>query len=246
MKLPRTIFSMALPLVLLAGCGVETTQVSAHSQAPADHLTAVLAQMDAASQQFKNARADFTQDYYEAIVKDTTTEAGSIYFERKGTAMQMGAFMVDPKTKAMDKVYEYKDGLFRMLDAHIDQIRIVKPTSNQGQIETFLTLGMGASGKDLTRAWTITDQGPETLTDNGQPVKTEKLDLISKDPGVRNTLTHVTIWIDPARAVTLKQIFETPSHDRRTTVYSHIKLNTKIDAKAFELKKGSHTTVVGP
>jgi outer membrane lipoprotein-sorting protein len=246
MKLSRTIFSMSFSLALLTGCGVETTHVSAHSQAPADHLAAVLAQMDTASQQFKNARADFTQDYYEAVVKDTTTEAGSIYFERKGSATEMGAFTVDPKTKGMDKVYEYRDGLFRMLDAHIDQIRIVKPNSNQGQLETFLTLGFGGSGKDLARAWTITDQGSETLTDNGQPVKTEKLDLVSKDAGVRNTLTHVTIWIDPARGVSLKQIFETPSHDRRTTIYSHIKLNGKIDSKAFELKKGPHTTVVGP
>jgi hypothetical protein len=126
-----------------------------------------------------------------------------------------------------------------------NQIRIIKPTSNQSQIETFTTLGFGGSGKDLARAWTITDQGPETLTDDGQPVKTEKLDLVSKDAGVRNTLSHVTIWIDPVRGVSLKQIFETPSHDRRTTIYSHIKLNGKIDAKAFELK-GSHPTVVGP
>jgi hypothetical protein len=206
----------------------------------------VLAQLDTASQQFKNARADFAWDYYEAVVRDTTTQAGSIYFERKGNATQMGAVVVDPKTKGKDKVLEYKDGMLRLFDLHIDQIRNMKAGPNQAQYESFLSLGFGGSGKALAQAWTITDQGSETMTDDGQPVKVEKLDLVSKDPSVRNNFTHVTIWVDAQRGVTLKQVFDTPSHDRRTATYSHIKLNGKIDAGSFAIKPGSHTTTVGP
>ena len=216
------------------------------AQAPDARLAAVLAQMDAASQRFSNARADFSQDYYEAVVKDTTTQTGSIYFERTGAGTQMGAVVMNANGQGRDKVLEFKGGLLRMLDPHLDQIRIIKPSSNQAQLETFLTLGFGGSGKDLARAWTITDQGTETLTDSGQPVKTEKLDLVSKDPNVRNAFSHVTIWVDPQRGVSLKQVFETPSHDRRTSTYSHIRLNGKIDSAFFELKKGPKTTVVGP
>ncbi len=210
------------------------------------HLAAVLAQMDIASQRFTSARADFSQDYYEAVVKDTTNQTGSIYFERKASGTQMGAVVMAANGQGKDKVLEFKDGVLRMLDPHVDQIRVIKPSSSQAQLETFLTLGFGGSGKDLARAWTITDLGTETLTDAGQPVKTEKLDLVSKDPNVRNSFSHVVIWVDPQRGVSLKQIFETPSRDRRTSTYSHIKLNGKIDTAFFELKKGSHTTVVGP
>lgn len=239
MKLLLSIFAAAFSLATLS-------PAAALAQAPDAHLSAVLAQLDAASQKFTNARADFSQDYYEAVVKDTTTEVGSIYFERKGNATQMGAFTTDPKNHNKNKVFEYKDGLLRILDPSVDQIRVVKAGSNQGQIETFLTLGFGGSGKALAQAWNITDQGSETLNDSGQPVKTEKLDLISKDPSVRNTFTHITIWVDSQRGVSLKQIFETPSHDRRTTTYSHIKLNGKIDTGSFALKPGPHTTTVGP
>lgn len=45
----------------------------ASSQSPDPHVAAVLAQMDAASEHFKNARAEFSWDYYEAVVKDTST-----------------------------------------------------------------------------------------------------------------------------------------------------------------------------
>jgi len=217
------------------------TALTAHAQAPDPRLTAVLAQLDTASQHFTNARADFTWDYYEFVVRDTTTQTGSIYFERKGNATQMGAVVLNPKTQQPDKILEYKDGNLRVFDKGVDQLRTLKAGPNQAQYESFLTLGFGGSGKALAQAWNITYQGSETLTDNGQPVKTEKLDLVSKDPGVRNNFTHVTIWVDPQRGVSLKQLFETPSHDRRTATYAHIKLNTKIDTGTFAIKPGPHT-----
>ncbi len=240
----RSMFATALSLALLPAV------IQAHTQAPDAHLAAVLAQMDAASQRFTNAQADFSRDNYQAVVKDTSTDTGSVYFLRKNNATQMGAVLFNPGSKAKKTVYEYKDGLLKLLDVSNDQIRIIKPDANHGQVETFLTLGFGGSGKDLARAWNITDQGTETLTDLGQPVKTEKLDLVSKDPNVSKTFTHVTIWVDPARGVSLKQMFETTSHDRQTTTYSHIKLNTRIDTNFFEIPSknaaGKKLTVVGP
>ena len=216
----------------------------AQAQAADPHVAAVLAQLDAASQRFKSARADFSWDYYEAVVKDTSNQSGAIYFERQGTATQMGAVVIDPKTKRKDKILEYKGGTLQMFDTGVDQIRLMKSGQKQAQYESFLTLGFGGSGRDLARAWDIKSLGTETLSDDGVPVKTEKLDLTSKDAGVRNMFTHITIWLDPARGVSLKQIFETPSHDRRTALYTHIKLNTAIDKGTFAIKKGPHTTVV--
>ncbi len=242
MRLVGSVFGAAFALFALAG--------TVRGQAPDAHLAGVLAQLDEASEHFSDARADFQWDYYESVVRDTTTQVGAIYFERKGGAtqngVQMGAIVVDPKTKAKEKILEYKSGVLRLFDVSVDQVRIMKAGPNQAQYETFLTLGFGGSGKALAQAWKIEDQGSETLMDSGQPVKTEKLDLVSKDPGVQKTFTHVTIWVDPVRGVSLKQVFDTPSHDRRTATYSHIKLNGKIDMGSFAIKGGPHTTHVGP
>lgn len=215
---------------------------STHAQTPNPKLNAILAQMDTASASFKNARADIRQDYYEAVVHDTTTEIGSVYFERSGGGTQFGAVSFDPVSKKKLRVIEYKAGLLRMYEPGPDQIRLIKPSSSAGTLETFLTLGFGGSGKDLARSWDINYAGPETI----EGIKCEKLELVSKDPGIRSNVTRVTIWVDPTRSVTLKQIFEMPSHDKRTTVYSHIKVNTSIDRGTFEIKKTSKTTTVGP
>lgn len=229
-----SLFALALTL----------TGVPLRAQTNSAGLSGILGQLNMASHSFRNARADLKADFYERVVKDTTTQTGPIYFERHGTAIEMGSVLADQNSKANPKVIEYKDGTLRMFDPGVDQITQVKAGPNQGQFESFLTLGFGGSGDDLAKAWAIADQGPEILSDGGHPVKTEKLDLVSKDPGVKGKVSHVTIWIDPARGVSLKQVFYLPSGDTRTNTYSNIKLNTNIDKGTFKMKTDSHTTTI--
>jgi outer membrane lipoprotein-sorting protein len=109
-------------------------------------------------------------------------------------------------------------------------------------VESFLTLGFGGSGTALEKQWTITSQGTETI----DGVQTAKLDLVPKQESVKNTFTHAVIWVDPARGVSLKQQFFTPSGDQRINLYTNIKLNGKVDTKPFEIKTTSKTTVKRP
>ena len=217
------------------------------AQAPSPQLTYVLKQMDTASVKFQRATADFQFDTYEKIVKDTTTQKGSIYFEREHNATDMGMIIVDPTATTKSKIVktiQYQAGTVQIFDVGVDQITILHQGANQSEIESFLTLGFGGSGTDLARSWTITDLGPETLTDNGQPIKVEKLDLVGKDPDSRKNFSHVTIWIDPTRAVSLKQIFYTASGNYRTATYTNIKVNGNVHKDQFAIKKDKNTTIV--
>jgi hypothetical protein len=219
---------------------------NAFPQAASPQLTFVLKQLDTASAKFQRATADFQWDTYEKIVHDTTTQKGTIYFERNKGSMDMGAVLVDPaagsKSKPI-KVIQYSAGIVQIFDPGFDQITVLHP-GNQAAIESFLTLGFGGSGTDLARAWDITDLGPETLADNGQPIKVEKLDLVAKDPDARKNFTHITIWVDPTRAVSLKQIFYTPSGNFKTAAYSAIKVNGNVHKDQFAIKKDKNTTIV--
>src|SRR6202034_1608893 len=169
---------------LLAAAFTLTIAASSFAQAPSPQLTYVLKQLDTASTKFQRATADFQWDNYEKIVQDTSTQKGSIYFERDKGSTDMGAVLVDPnagpKSKPI-KVIQYQAGIVQMFDTGVDQITVLHEAGNQSEIESFLTLGFGGSGTDLARARNITDLGPETLTDSGQPIKVEKLDLVGKD-----------------------------------------------------------------
>ncbi len=212
-----------------------TTPARLPAQPKPGHLDEVLRKMDAASLKFQSAEADFRWDLYERVVKQTTTQTGTIYFKKQGATTVMGAKIVSPTVKLL----EYRDGRLRLFDPGTNHLTIITSKGNQAQMESFLTLGFGGSGKDLAKAWTISDLGDETI----DGVQTAKLDLVPKDPAVRNNCTHMTIWVDPSRGISLKQSFYMPSEDYRTAVYANIKYDQKVDEKHYQIKTDSKTTI---
>lgn len=235
-------FAVLGSVLLLSLSAQISFQMSA--QAPSAPLKAVLDQMDAASAQFKNAQADVQYDNYVQLVRDHTTQTGSIFIERTGSTEQMGAIFFDPgpggkPNKTPAKIINYSGGTAQIYSPGVNQVDIFQAGANQARFDTFLTLGFGGSGRDLARTWTIQDNGPETLSDSGKPVKTEKLDLVSKDPSVKNVFEHVTVWIDPIRGVSLKQVFFAPHGDTRTAVYSNVRLNTRIEKHPYAISKNA-------
>ncbi len=218
-------------LSLSAALLISPFAASAQSQ-----LASVLSQMDAASAHFKNAQANVRYDNYTRVVNDHDIETGSIYIERTGSTEQMGAvfYNTDPSGKPAStpaRIVSFDGGTLRIFTIGTNQVDLFKAGANQARYDSFLTLGFGGSGKDLARAWDINDQGVETV----DGVKTEKLDLVSKDPSVKNMFTHITIWIDPARGVSLKQVFYAPNDDNRTATYSNIRLNSSINKKPYSI-----------
>jgi len=182
-------------------------------------LDKVLAQMDAASAKFQNAQADFVWDNYTKVVDDHELQSGTIYFDRSGGQTQMAALIQKPSKK----VVVYKDSVLNYYDPALDQLNVFSAGKNKAQYESFLTLGFGGSGKDLKAAWQITDLGP----DNIGGVATEKLDLKSQTARDNAHIDHITIWVDPTRAVSLKQVFYYASGDSRTSIFTNIKYNEK-------------------
>jgi outer membrane lipoprotein-sorting protein len=211
------------------------TSSSLYAQPKPGHLDEVLRQMDAASLKFQSAEADLRRDLYERVVKETTTQTGTIYFKKQGTSTIMGAKMVTPSVK----IIEFRNGILRLFEPGTDHLTIIDATKNKAQFDSFLTVGFGGSGKDLAKAWTISDLGDEMV----DGVQTAKLDLVAKDPAVRQNCTHMTIWVDPVRGIELKQSLYLPSEDYQTAVYTNIKYNEKVDEKLYQIKTDSKTTV---
>ena len=194
-------------------------------------LDKVLRQLDAASVKFQSTEADVKDEFYERVVRDTSTQTGSVYFLRSGGGTEMGLAIGQKRVS-------FKNGQGVLYDpSAAAKFTSFSAGQNQQKADSFLTLGFGGSGKDLERAWDVKLLGTEQVSDDGQAVTVDKLDLTPKDPGVKNTFTHVVIWIDPARSVSLKQEYTTPDNDKRTVTYSHLRYNTKVDTKKYALPK---------
>src|ERR1700733_11524769 len=98
-RIAASLFSSALVLAI--------APASLCAQPKPGHLDEVLRQMDEASLKFQSAEADFRWDLYERVVKETTTQTGTIYFKKAGSATAMGAKITSPSTKLI----EFRNGI---------------------------------------------------------------------------------------------------------------------------------------
>jgi outer membrane lipoprotein-sorting protein len=170
-------------------------------------------------------------------VPDKVVQKGVVYYERKGKAFQMGVHIREVNGKKVEKVYTVSSGVFKLYEPLIDQLTT---STKAAKYESYLQMGFGASGKDLAEKWEIKYLGPETL----DGVKTERLELVAKDPEVRKIISKATIWVDPERGVSLKQILNSGATEYRVCVYFNIKVNQPLPADAFTFKTTSHTKTV--
>jgi outer membrane lipoprotein-sorting protein len=205
----------------------------------ADDLQNVLKELDASAAKFHATTADFEFDsYVTEPIPDKQVMTGTAYYQRKGSTFSMAAHVKQQDGNNLPKTYMFTGGRLQLFDPGIDQITIINRAT---QFESYIMLGFGASGTELADKWTIKDDGPETLNN----IKTEKLELVAKDPTVRKTIAKVTVWLDTSRAVSLKQIFDLGNGASRVCAYSNINVNPpSLPADAFKFKTDGKTTTV--
>jgi outer membrane lipoprotein-sorting protein len=211
-------------------CAVLSLAQAGHAQGC--DAAKIMAQMDAASARFQSTQADFKWDVLQSVVSEHDIQSGTIYFERSGQSTSMAAYIKQPA----EKTVFYNNGTLSLIQPEIKQETLF---TTGGQYESFLTLGFGGSGKDLQTTWTVSCQGLETI--NG--TSTAKLDLIPKQQNVANMFSHVTVWIDPTRSLSLRQVFYEPSGDNRTATYTNLKYNTRIAPDVFKPKDKGYTII---
>lgn len=206
--------------------------------AQAQNLESVLSSMDQAAANFHNAQCDFVWDQYQKVVDDHDYQKGTMYFRRQGDDVDMAADITAP-----DKKYVlFSKGLLSYYQRSIDQVTEYSAGKNKADFESFLALGFGGRGHDLSKSYDVSYGGMEQV----QGVNTAKLVLTPKSQRVRSLFQTITLWIDPARGVSVQQRFDEPSGDYRLTKYSNIEINHKISGDVFKLKTTGHTKVVRP
>src|SRR5882672_9693104 len=201
-------------------------------------LDHVLAQMDSASKNFRTTEANFVWDQYQKVIDEKETQKGKIYFRRQGGETQMAADISEPEKKYI----LYSGGKVQVYQPKIDQVTEYNAGKNRSDLESFLVLGFGGSGQDLLKSYDVKYQGSEMM--NG--TQAAKLELTPKSAKLRNNISSIVLWIDPARGVSVQQQFFEPGGDYRLAKYSEIQLNQKLPDSAFKLKTTGKTRSVSP
>ena len=240
MRITAKLFFLAFIVpIVLAGSAANAVGAPA-VPAPPDQkeLKEVLHKLDLAAATFRSTSADVEVHNVQTYpVPDTEIQKGKAYYDRKGTAFQLAVHFTEDNGKPVPKVMVVSGGVFKLYQPLLDQVIVSKKVSGY---EGYLILGFGASGEALADKWNIQLDGTETIG----AVKTYKLELVAKDPAVLKLFPKVTIWIDPALGVSLKQVFDEGQGQSRTCIYSNIKVNGSLPSNAFTFKTDNKTTYV--
>lgn len=217
-------------LLCCAVLALAIVPAQAATATPQEDLKSVLDRLNLSAANFRTAEAEVEFDTIETDpVPDTDVQKGIIYYERKDGSVRMGVHMREHNGKPSGKEYTYIGGTFMLFEPSINQVTTY---TKAGKWESYVVLGMGASGTDLQAKWNITYLGSETV----DGVKTEKLELVAKDADMRKNLTKVDIWLDVAHAVSLKQVFIFSSTSTYVSHFSNFEFNKPLSKDAFAFK----------
>ncbi|HWR36060.1 MAG TPA: outer membrane lipoprotein carrier protein LolA [Clostridia bacterium] len=205
-------------------------------------LENVLNAMDRTATNFKSVETEFQWDQYQKVVDESDTQKGMMYFRRQGNNTEMSAEINQVNGKPETKFVLFTDGTVRMYQPKIDQITKYNAGKNKADFESFLVLGFGGRGHDLQKSFDVRYAGEESVAG----VNAAKLELTPKVQRVKGMFQLITLWIDPARGLSVQQKFQEPTGDYRLAKYSNIKMNQKLPESAFKLKTTSKTRVVTP
>ena len=243
--------SFGLSVVLLFGLALEATaivpqpplafaQTPAPANAPTD-LDKVLARLDASAAKFKSAQAQIVWDNVQTKpIEDDDKQTGTALFERKDGQMKVAVHLKTFDGKPVEKDMVYADGVGKLYEARLKQVQVFKVGDKRSELDTFLTLGFGGSGKDLEKSWIVSYEGAEQVSG----ITAAKLQLAPRDASLAKTAPKVLLWIDMDKGVAVKQQRFANDGSYVMFAYSDIRLNSKIPDDAFAIKTAPGTQTI--
>ncbi|TAN22274.1 MAG: outer membrane lipoprotein carrier protein LolA [Acidobacteria bacterium] len=214
----RVLTAAAAALLSISLLGLAPPQSTWTLPQVLDHLTAAAPKIH--SLQAAAAVVDYT-----ALVDEADHSSGKLYFEAHGPRYVLD--LIQPRATA--KKLLYVDHTAYVYTPSAKQVMKYPLGKNPAGIDQYLLLGMGATGADLTRAFTVTLDGPVQLKGK----VTVELTLTPRSDKLKSKITRLDIWYNPRTWIGVQQKIWQPGGDYHLLTLSAIKLNPKLSDPLF-------------
>jgi outer membrane lipoprotein-sorting protein len=198
-------------------------------------LDAVLSAIDKAAANLHSLIAQAEAQTYTAVVQDTSTEAGTLYYERRHGAPELALDLSNPAPK----IFIYKNQHGWLDQPAIKQVQEVDLSKHQSLVEQFLLLGIGGSGHGMLKSFDVSLAGQQAIG----AVNTTKLHLVPKDSDLKDKVSAVDLWYDPQTWIVVQQQFFMPGGDYRLYRYSNLTPNARVPVEKFDTSFPGSTVI---
>lgn len=197
----------------------------------------LIERLNQASQHFRTLTASLQFTKVTAVVNDTSTETGRLYYSKDRRVL---IELLNPEPKEI----LFTGNKAQLYYPKMKQIQEYDLEKHRALVEQFLLLGFGTKGDDLKDAYLITVLGETTL--QGYPNAVLHVELTPKDDRIRNNVHKIQLWLDMASWVPVQQKFFEVGNDHLTTRYTEVKVNVEIPRSKQNLSAPKDTKRVKP
>lgn len=197
----------------------------------------ILARMDEAAPKFRQMSADVKRTTHTAVLDEDSVESGSVRMRRLLPADEIQGLV--EFTVPDHKLYWFEKRKLRIYTPKINTIEEIDLGQHGEQLDEFLSIGFGTSGKQLAKGYDV-----KVVADNKVP-RTTEVRLTPHDPEVQKYLTRIDLWITDENYPVQERLVE-PSKDTILVNYSSIQLNPNLPADAFTMHTAPNPKIEYP
>jgi outer membrane lipoprotein-sorting protein len=188
----------------------------------------ILARMDRAAPAFSTMKAEVTRITYTKVIDEKSEETGIMLLKRRGKELRMLIEFRQPSPKIV--VFSGRKG--EVYYPKLNTIQEYDLSKHKQLIDQFLTLGFGATGRELAENYQVQVKGEEAIAGE----KTVHMELIPKSAAARQNISKIDLWMTEAGDRPVQQRFVQPSGDYTLIRYSHAQLNIPLSDEDLKLK----------
>jgi outer membrane lipoprotein-sorting protein len=187
----------------------------------------IKAGMDKAAAQFRQMSANVKRTTHTAVLNENSEESGVVYMGRDASGAVQGLVELTNSDHER-KFYSFEKRTLQIYTPQINTIQVFDLGQHGEQLDQFLSIGFGTSGKELARGYDV-----DVVVDNNVP-NTTRIKLAPKVADVKQYLTRIDLWITDGNYPIQEKLWE-PSGDWILVNYSNVRINPALDPSVFTL-----------
>ena len=185
----------------------------------------IISRMDAAGAKFHDMSARVRQVSYTKVIDDKSEQTGSVQMMKVAPGEIKGLVEF---TSPDHKYYLFEKRTLKTYTPNIDTVQIIDLGKHGEELDQFLSIGFGTTGKELAKAYQV-----EVANDNSV-AGTTLVKLTPTAPEVQKYLSHIDLWLSDQNYPVREKLWE-PSGDTVTVYYTDVRINPPIAANSFRL-----------
>lgn len=198
-----------------------------------DTLKEILDRMDADAVKFKGVTAKLSQLEFTKVIGETEKKDGSLTLMK----VKNGVVALVDYTSPDPSQWLLRGGQAQQFLPKLNLIQEYDLGKHSSVVNEFLTLGFGASGKELQKNYRVDFKGVEVLKVGSAEVTVTKLELTPKSTEAQQYMKKIEFWIPDGKSYAVQLKIYQPSGNTNTTLYSAVQVNPPaLNEHSIELK----------